>query len=81
MSAPSRCMGAERPLAAIDRLSARARTGAFLFETGRLDLQAAVDALQAFAERTGLLRELGQDLVQQVIAGAFEHIEREAPYA
>ena len=36
-----------------------------------MDMQPAVDGLQAAAERTGLVDELGQDTVQQIMAEAF----------
>ena len=35
------------------------------------DLHEAVDVLQADAERAGLIDQLGQDRVQQIIADAF----------
>jgi len=50
---------------------ARAQARAILWACGELDLHAAVDQLQADAERSGLIAELGQDGVQRLLADAF----------
>jgi hypothetical protein len=52
-------------------LIARAEARALLWQAGELDLHEAVDELQAAAEVSGLVDELGQDGVQAVIAKAF----------
>jgi hypothetical protein len=38
---------------------------------GEMDIQDAVDGLHAYAERSDLVAELGQDRVQDIIAAAF----------
>jgi hypothetical protein len=63
--------------ATIDALTAKARQAAYLFEYGWLDLPDAVDRFQRYAERSGAVSELGQDLVQQIVAAAFDPIARE----
>lgn len=55
-------------------LEAKARTARYLFRYGYLDLLSAADKLQRYAERNGIVRELGQDHVQQIISGAFADI-------
>jgi hypothetical protein len=54
---------------------ARCEARALLFAAGELDLHDAVDALQRGAVANGLVREIGQDEVQRIIAAAF-HRER-----
>jgi hypothetical protein len=54
------------------------KTGAWLYRYGYLDLQTAIDKLQGYAVRRGVVRALGQDDVQQVLSSAFADIEREA---
>jgi len=57
-----------------DRLAvfrARAEARALLFAAGELDLHDAVDGLQSYAETSGLVREIGQDEVQRIMAQAF----------
>ncbi|MCK1652253.1 hypothetical protein IVA88_12500 [Bradyrhizobium sp. 149] len=39
--------------------------------SGEMEIQWSVDVLQAFAEQRGLVVELGQDKIQDVIAAAF----------
>ena len=56
------------PLAAF---KARAEARALLWTCCEFDLHEAVDVLQADAERAGLIDQLGQDRVQQIIADAF----------
>jgi len=60
----------ERPLTT-DVFKARAEARAVLFSAGELNLQEAVDALQAAAIARGLVGEIGQDAVQAIIAQAF----------
>jgi hypothetical protein len=54
-----------------DVLELRAWARAYLYSIGELTLQEAVDVLQRDAERNGLVRLIGQDAVQQIIADAF----------
>ncbi len=77
MSAPARCMRPDRPAPTIDSLTAKARTGAYLFEFGWLDLESTLNQLRRYAERSGAVRELGTDVVETVIAAAFAHIRLE----
>jgi hypothetical protein len=51
----------------LDRCDAQA----ILAANGQTDLADAVDALQAAAERTGVVGEVGQDAVQAIMAKAF----------
>ena len=55
-------------------LIARAEARALLWQAGELDFHEAVDVLQASAEASGLVDELGQDAVQAIIAQAFETV-------
>ena len=57
---------------------ARAEARAQLYAAGELALHEAVDVLQATAVASGLVAELGQDEVQQIISEAFRKV-REAP--
>jgi hypothetical protein len=61
----------------IDVLTARAEARAYLWAVGELDMVDAVDVLEEYARRAGLIREIGQDAVQAIIAGAFEAFHRE----
>jgi hypothetical protein len=56
---------------------AKVRTGAFLFQYGYLDLPTVTDKLQRYANRRGVVCELGQDEVQRILSSAFADIERE----
>jgi len=49
----------------------RAQARAILWQCGEVDLHKAVDELQAAAEASGLIAEVGQDAVQAIIAMAF----------
>jgi hypothetical protein len=49
----------------------RAWARAVLFFIGEIDLQQAIDPLQAAAERDGLIASIGQDAVQAIIAENF----------
>lgn len=51
------------------RLRCEAR--ALLWRLGEVGLQAAVDVLQAAAVFDGLVDQLGQDAVQEILAAAF----------
>ncbi|MHC4043560.1 hypothetical protein [Bradyrhizobium sp. 23AC] len=52
-------------------LTACAEKYALCCVSGEMEIQWAVDMLQNFAEERGLVAELGQDKVQDVIAAAF----------
>jgi sirohydrochlorin ferrochelatase len=63
--------GSARPIDALAAFIARAEARALLWQTGEIDLHAAIDLLQLAAERDGLVDQLGQDRVQQLMAEAF----------
>jgi hypothetical protein len=52
-------------------LQARAEARAILYAAGELTLQNAVDGCQQAAEAYGLVVEIGQDAVQQIISESF----------
>jgi hypothetical protein len=58
----------------LDAFIERAQSRALLWSIGELTLHDAVDQLQADAVRDGLIKQIGQDAVQQIMADAF------APY-
>jgi hypothetical protein len=58
----------------LEVLQARARARATLYAAGELSLHDAVDVLQAWAVDTGLVAEVGQNLVQLIIARAFARV-------
>jgi hypothetical protein len=65
---------AERAVAGVDLLDAlieRAEARAYLWSVGEYELQEAVDVLQEDAKRDGLIRRIGQDGVQKILADAF----------
>lgn len=77
MSAPAAAMRLNRPAAPIDVLAARAAARAYLYGIGEYDSIAdAVDALEDYAHKSGLVRQIGQDAVQAVIAQAFDPYRR-----
>ena len=51
---------------------------ALTFADGVLSLQEAVDELQAFAQLTGLIDEIGQDEVQAIMAAAFDAVRNQS---
>ena len=57
--------------APLDVLKLRAWARAYLYAIGELTLHEAVDILQRDAQRDGLVDEIGQDGVQQILADAF----------
>jgi hypothetical protein len=60
------------PPTALEIFAVRCEARAALYTAGEIvDLHDAVDALQAHAERHGLVREYGQDHVQHMISEAF----------
>ena len=54
---------------------ALAATRAYRYREGELTRQDAIDWLQAWAEREGLIEACGQDAIQGVIARAFARVE------
>jgi hypothetical protein len=54
-----------------DVFALRAWARAYLWSIGELTLHQAVDVLQRDAQRDGLVAELGQDAVAQILADAF----------
>jgi len=64
------------PVPAIDVFRLRAWARAYLFAASEFDLHEAVDKLQADAERDGLVAQIGQDKVQQIIAEEFHKVCR-----
>jgi hypothetical protein len=78
MSATARAIPMAWLVPNLEGLTTRTRTARYLFRYGYLDLISAVDQLQGYAERTGLVREIVQDAVQAIIAAAFERVRREA---
>jgi hypothetical protein len=69
-AAAARKQAALRP-SALEVFSARAEARALLWQAGQLDLHDAVDELQHTAVRDGLVAELGQDAVQEIMVAAF----------
>jgi hypothetical protein len=74
MNAPLKINSATRLIPAIDVLKIRAQTRAELWWEYQIELHEAVDELQAYAERAGLLAQIGQDAVQAIIAEPFARI-------
>jgi hypothetical protein len=70
---PQRAADALGPL---EQLQARAWAVATAFALGKIDLITAVDRLQDYAFGRGLIDELGQDAVQQIISEAFAPARR-----
>ena len=62
----------------LEVFTARCEVRAYLWAEGELELHDAVDALQAAAERDGLVARLGQDAVQAIMAKAFRAVRK--PY-
>jgi hypothetical protein len=58
-------------------LAARAEARAYLYAIGDLEMAEAVDELESYAHRSGLVREIGEDAVQALIAQAFGPYARE----
>jgi hypothetical protein len=67
-SAPTSEQAAVTPA---DTFMAWAEARAILWQACELDLNEAVDVLQAAAETSGLVDEIGQDAVQRILAAAF----------
>jgi hypothetical protein len=60
----------------IEAFTLRCWARARLVAENALDLHEAVDGLQADAERDGLVDDLGQDAVQEILAAAFAECPR-----
>jgi hypothetical protein len=75
-SAPSTTAVHPQP-AAIEMFRARAEARAHLYSIGEIDLHAAIDVLQEYAERHGLIAEYGQRCIQHVISGASRPVRAE----
>jgi hypothetical protein len=66
----------------LDVLELRAWARALLLAEGEIEcVAAAVDPLQEFAERSGLVDELGVDAVQRIISQEFQERLRYEPAA
>jgi len=73
MTAPAKIQGGKSLADVIQLLETRALISAFLeYEYLFEHLADAVDPLQEFAERSGLVAAIGQDEVQRLIAAPFE---------
>ena len=55
----------------LDAFIERAEGRAYLWSIGELSLHAAVDVLQADAERDGLIEQIGQDQIQKIFSECF----------
>ena len=60
----------------LDVFRERCEARAILVEACVYHLQDAVDGLQEYAERSGLIDEIGQDAVQRMMADAFAKVRR-----
>ncbi len=61
---------------AIEVFALRCEARAILVAEGALDFHQAINGLQAAAVAYGLVREIGQDEVQRVMADAFRGVPR-----
>jgi hypothetical protein len=62
----------------LEAFRARCEARALLYGAGEFDVHEAVDVLQAAAVGSGLVKSIGQDAVQAIMADAFRPIrERE----
>jgi hypothetical protein len=60
-----------------DVFRARCEARALLYVVRQLDLHEAVDALQRDAIASGLVRQIGQDAAQAIMAAAFSEVRRD----
>jgi hypothetical protein len=60
------------PVSRLAIFRARAEARSLLWQAGEFDLHEAVDVLQQAAVDTGLVAEIGQHVVQQIMAKAFD---------
>jgi hypothetical protein len=80
MTKPLRHSGWQQLGHVVNRLEifrARVEARALLWQAGELDLHEAVDRLQADAQRDGLVRDIDQDGIQQILADAFRRVRWE----
>jgi hypothetical protein len=63
----------------VDVFRERGWARAYLWGAGAFDLREAVDVLQRDAMRDGLVKLIGQDAVQQILADAFRPHRERAP--
>ncbi len=71
---------ADRRVDLLDAFRERAEARALLWSLGELDLHEAVDVLQHDAVACGLVKRVGQDRIQEIMAGAFApHRRTERP--
>jgi hypothetical protein len=63
---------AEARVDLVDAFTDRAGARAYLWSIGQYELHEAVDELQFDAKLSGLIKCIGQDAVQQIMAAAFE---------
>jgi len=71
---------AERCVDLLDVFIERASARAYLWSSGEYDLAEAVDVLQHDAGRDGLIKRIGQDTVQQILAHAFQPFQQTADH-
>lgn len=68
----AQCLACDaKPVSAVDIFRTRCEARAILRQAGEFDLHEAVDVLQEAAVATGLVSQIGQDAVQQIMAAAF----------
>jgi hypothetical protein len=71
MTAAARAKPATKPNT-LDVFTLRCWARAALWKAGEIDRHDAVDQLQHDAEASGLVSEIGQDAVQEIMAAAFQ---------
>jgi hypothetical protein len=64
-----------------EAFAARCWARARLYAEGELDLHDAVDVLQHWGERLGLIKQIGQDGVQAMMSEAFAAVRDDLPEA
>jgi hypothetical protein len=74
MNARVQATATERLIPAIEVLEISAQTRAFLWWQYQIEMDEAVGELQAYAERSGLVIEIGQDAAQAIIAAPFARL-------
>ncbi len=63
------------PFRALEMFRSRCEARAHLYAAGEIpDLHDAIDVLQEHAVKHGLVRQIGQDAVQTVMAEAFQQV-------
>jgi hypothetical protein len=76
MNAPAKIEEAKQLLPAVNVLEIRAQLRAYFWWVYAMEIDEAVDELQAYAERTALVDLIGQDAVQAIIAAPFERYRK-----